>query len=81
MMMRKIIKYIGLVIFSQFVSISLYILTISTLNYMIINYEHIVYFIINYGFIITSILYFITFPIFIATNYIAYIEKKNGMKH
>ena len=81
MMTQKIINYICLVIFSQLVSISLYILTISTLNYMIINYEHIVYFIINYGFIITSILYFITFPIFIATNYIAYIEKKNGMKH
>jgi len=48
---------------------------------MVSNYELIVYFIINYGFIITSITYFITFPIFISSNYIAYIEKKNGMKH
>jgi len=48
---------------------------------MFSNYEIIVYFIINYGFIITSIAYFITVPIFIASNYIAYIEKKNGMKH
>ena len=81
MMMQNIINCISIVLISQFVSIPLYILTISILNYIFSNYEIIVYFIINYGFIITSIVYFITFPIFIATNYIAYIERKNGMRH
>ena len=79
--MQSIINYICLVIFSHMVTIALYIVTISICNYMVSNYELIVYFIINYGFIITSIVYFITFPIFISTNYIAYIERKNGMKH
>lgn len=79
--MRNIINCICILLLSQFVSISLYILTISIINYIISNYEIIVYFIINYGFIITSIVYFITVPIFISTNYIAYIERKNGMKH
>ena len=81
MMMRNVINCISIVLCCQFVSIPLYILSISILNYIFSNYEIIVYFIINYGFIITSIVYFITVPIFIATNYIAYIEKKNGMKH
>ncbi len=80
-MMRNIISCLCIVLFSQFVSIPIYILTISILNYIISNYEIILFFIINYGFIITSIVYFITIPIFIATNYIAYIERKNGMKH
>lgn len=79
--MQNIINYICLVLFSHIVTIALYIVTICICNYMVSNYELIVYFIINYGFIITSITYFITFPIFISSNYIAYIEEKNGMKH
>jgi hypothetical protein len=80
-MMQNIINIISLVLFSQIASISLYILSLSVFNYLVSNYEMLVYYIINYGFIITSIVYFITFPIFISTNYIAYIERKNGMKH
>ena len=79
--MQNIINIISLVLFSQIVSISLYILSLSVFNFLVSNYEMLVYYIINYGFIITSIVYFITFPIFISTNYIAYIERKNGMKH
>jgi hypothetical protein len=79
--MQNIINIISLVLFSQIASISLYILSLSVFNYLVSNYEMLVYYIINYGFIITSIVYFITFPIFISTNYIAYIERKNGMKH
>jgi len=80
-MMQNIIKCISLVLFSHIVSISLYILLLSVFNYLVSNYEMLVYYIINYGFTITSTVYFITFPIFISTNYIAYIERKNDMKN
>ena len=79
--MQNIIKCISLVLFSHIVSISLYILLLSVFNYLVSNYEMLVYYIINYGFTITSTVYFITFPIFISTNYIAYIERKNDMKN
>jgi len=80
-MMQNILNIISLVLFSHIASISFYILSLSVFNYLVSNYEMLEYYIINYGFIITSIVYFITFPLFISTNYIAYIEKKNGMKH
>ena len=79
--MQNILNIISLVLFSHIASISFYILSLSVFNYLVSNYEMLEYYIINYGFIITSIVYFITFPLFISTNYIAYIEKKNGMKH